>query len=251
MIRSEHSKKHKGKLDTSARCENPGDKLVNSINNKVAPIFKNLNYTPIGITAIGTIFMIAALYNLYHGDLSLFTIFMILAYIFNRLDSYYAEVYGFTDGSDDRYSRLRDLIMFVITIYILYVEYGLSNHTTLFVIISVFLVLSIVTIGCEKKLCTDFVKGSDTIIDKMTPSIKTCHRYMDYLKYLGPSTMTALLIFSAWYLMVKSVDDSSTTVTDSYQPLEVVDVNRPFTVYPNVINDLTYLTWNQPSSYRF
>src|SRR5271154_3730798 len=99
-------------------CKNPLDKLAISVSDEISPLFKKMNYAPLGLTTISVIFSVAAMYHLYRRELVMFSVYAVLFYLFNRTDDVYAKKYGFSeDLSDDRYGRFKDLLTLVVGIY--------------------------------------------------------------------------------------------------------------------------------------
>jgi hypothetical protein len=235
-------------------CKNPIDNLAISTSEYMSTFFERMNYSPNGLTIISIIFGTAAMYHLYRKELFMFSIYAVLSYLFNRTDDVYAKKYGFTkDMVDDRYGRFKDLLTLVVGIYILYNRYDLGSHNVLMIVLCAFFVLSIISVGCEKRVCTQF--NDKGIIDKtikyVTPSESTCSKYINYTKYFGPGILIILLIGSAWYL--KSIDKNDTN-TSLYQNQFVgVDPSqtfRPFD-YSSLNPELLWNTNNTTTSYRF
>lgn len=231
-------------------CKNPIDNLAISTSDYLSTFFERMNYSPIGLTIISIIFGTAAMYHLYRKDLFIFSIYAILSYLFNRTDDVYAKKYGFTkDMVDDRYGRFKDLLTLVVGIYILYNRYDLGSHTVLMIVLCAFFVLSILSVGCEKRVCTQFNdKGLiDNTIKYVTPSDQTCSKYINYTKFFGPGILVILLIGSAWYL--KS-NDNITSYQNKFVGADPSYTFKPFN-YSSLNPEGLWNANNTTTSYRF
>lgn len=233
--------------------KNPIDDVMIKMSEVIAPYFNRINYTANGITTISLIFSAAALYHLYQYDLTLFTIYLVLAHLFNNMDDYYARKYGFVSSE---YDTIKDLIVIAVGAYIFYARYNILQHSVLLIILCVFFVLAVLFIGCNERFAPDENKmQSLQFLDKIQMSNENCNTYNKYLKYFGPGTFVLVVIVTAWvlhsYLPPQIVIQTSTS--DVYgHSLANIQPNTQYNYFPDPYQSLLYQQQYQPStSYRF
>lgn len=237
------------------KYDNPIDNVMLNIADTVAPVFKTMNYTANGITTLSTIFSTAALYHLYNHDMTPFTIYLLLAYFCDDMDGFYARKYNMVSEGGDKYDHYKDLVVGIVSIYILYKQYNICDFPILILVFCVMGVLGTMFIGCQENL-TESKNRSDTLsfANFVTPEKENCRSYMKYLRYFGPGSLIIVFILVAWYLNTEMNNSGMSTSgpTDLLNvDRNIVDISRPFHDFgpaPN-IHELMY---HQPESiYRF
>jgi len=237
--------------------ENPIDDAMLNLSEVIAPYFNRMNYTPNGITTISLIFSAAALYHLYQHDLTLFTIYLVLAHLFNNMDEYYAKKYGLASSTNDKYDTIKDLIVIAVGAYILYARYNILSHSVLLIILCVFFVLAVLFVGCRERLTPDENKSESLkFLSTISLSNENCKTHTKYLKYFGPGTFVLIVIFTVWvldsYLTTQPVIKSQSG--DIFgTDVAKVEANPQYNYFQDPYQNLMmYQPQYQPSSsYRF
>ena len=244
--------------------ENPIDNMMIMVVDKLAPIFKKMNYTPNGITTLSAIFSGVGLYHLYNHELIPFTIYILLAHLCDDMDGYYARIYNMVTDSGDAYDHLKDLVVGICYVYIFYTQYNILNFPVLIVILCCMLLLGAMFVGCQESLVSEENKSSSLSIFKaLGPKKSNCKQYIGYLRYFGPGTLIIILILVAWYLESESkclAYDPMIGYNNEYG--EYVDNYNNYENYPvndfagndfagNGLNDNQNMIWYQQPIYGY
>lgn len=188
----------------SSDIENPIDNILIEISDMLSPTFKSLGFTPNGLTTISLIFGAASLYHLYNHELTEFTVYAALAYLFDVMDGFYARKYNMVTVQGDKYDHYKDVIMVLIGILIVFKQYDVTNYPVLIVIAIVLLILGLINTGCQEKIKSDSsIQEQEEvlrILDPIVPDEENCSYYMKYLRYFGTGTLVFLGICTMWYL---------------------------------------------------
>jgi phosphatidylglycerophosphate synthase len=192
--------------------ENPIDDILIRISQKISPFFKKLGYTPNGLTTISLLFSSIGLYNLYNKNVVQFSIFAILAYLFDVMDGNYARQYGMTSENGDKYDHFKDLFVIIATAYILYDKYDVANYPKAIIIMCVLIVLGIINMGCQERMMP-IENRSNTlkVFLPVTPNENKCRKYIGLTKWFGAGTLVVAMILLVWYL---NYDDGTSRMYD-------------------------------------
>jgi hypothetical protein len=185
--------------------ENPVDNVLIKISDILAPTFRSMGFTPNGLTTISLILGTASLYHLNSHDLTEFSIYASLSYLFDVMDGYYARKYNMETMVGDKYDHYKDLILVLAGFFIVYKQYGdsLQNHPILIISALTLMVLGLINTGCQEKIKNDNTSGQEEILrvlDPLVPQKENCSYHMSYLKYFGIGTLVLLGICAIWYL---------------------------------------------------
>ena len=85
----------------------------------LAPLFKKANFTPNIITGINIFFCILCIYHLYFNNYNLAVIYLLLAYLFDCLDGFYARKYKMETEFGDLLDHYTDYIFYSCLYYFL------------------------------------------------------------------------------------------------------------------------------------
>jgi len=237
--------------------ENPIDNMMLMIIDKLTPIFKKMNYTPNGITTLSAIFSGVGLYHLYNHELIPFTIYILLAHLFDDMDGYYARKHNMVSESGDLYDHIKDLIVGIGFVYIFYTQYNILNFPVLIIILCCMLILGAMFIGCQETIVPDEYKSpSLSVFKSIAPKKSNCKQYIGYLRYFGPGTLIIILILVAFYLESESkclaYDPIDMGYTNEYG--EYINNYENYPVHDftgNLFNDNQNMIWYQQPIYGY
>lgn len=138
-----------------AKYENPLDHILISIADKICPTFKKFGFTPNMITTLSLIFGLFAIVFLWKGYLVLFIVFYIISYFFDCLDGHYARKYNMVTKLGDCYDHLKDIIIAILSLVIIYIKAKNKHNSKLIaIILAIFIVFTFmgyVHLGCQEK----------------------------------------------------------------------------------------------------
>ena len=100
--------------------ENKFDNILINISEKIAPVFKKLNFTPNDITSLSNISMCITILLLLQLKYYWACLFLILSYFFDCLDGSFARTYNQVTDFGDKYDHYSDVIKSVLLIFVLY-----------------------------------------------------------------------------------------------------------------------------------
>jgi phosphatidylglycerophosphate synthase len=184
--------------------ENPIDNLLIDLSEKVSPFFKKLGFNPNGITTLSLIFGLISVYGLYKGCVWCAVVCMLVSYFFDNLDGFYARKYNMVTKFGDYYDHIKDILVFIIYVYILYQrnKYKLTK-VGWYVVLSVLIFFtgtSVLYFGCQERYY-DKIKDIPSLrwvlhIISTKEKAKNC---LNLLRYVGMGTfITVLLLFTVW-----------------------------------------------------
>lgn len=222
------------KVDAS--IENPIDNMMIEISESLSPYFKNVGYTPNGLTTISLFFGLAALYSLYNYDVVLFAIYFALAHLFDCMDGYYARKYNMVTEGGDKYDHFKDLIVAIAGLYIIYARYNVLAFPVLLLIMLAMMVLSMMSVGCHEKITHPEHKSTTLqAFNIVTPDREICVKYTGYLRFFGPGTFVLAVIIAVFYLnsyigsenTSQYLNISDNNINDNNMR-DILDISKPF-----------------------
>ena len=126
------------------------DNIFIDISELLCPVFKYFNFTPNMITGINIIFSILCLYYLYIEEYKLGVLFLILTYLFDALDGFYARKYKMETYFGDLLDHYTDYIFYVGLYYLLLFKIPFKNNKIFLVILLILSYISIMHLGCTE-----------------------------------------------------------------------------------------------------
>lgn len=138
--------------------DNPIDNLFNQLAEYLCPFFKKTGHTPNMITTYSLIFGLLSVLFLYKAYIWGFAISYMISYFFDCMDGHYARKYKMTSKGGDLYDHIKDVIVYILLIIIVYIKYKKVLKLTDFIILLVFFFINCIHIGCQQK---QLEKGSD------------------------------------------------------------------------------------------
>ena len=162
------------------------DNIFIHISEILCPIFKYFNFTPNMITGINIIFSILCLYYLYIENFKLGALFLILTYLFDALDGFYARKYKMETYFGDLLDHYTDYIFYLGLYYLLLFKIPFKNNKNCILILVLLCITGIIHLGCIEH----YNKTSSNLNTQLSQLKKICpnKEYIHYTKYLGPGT---------------------------------------------------------------
>tara|TARA_B000000475_G_scaffold107144_1_gene86938 strand:+ start:263 stop:829 length:567 start_codon:yes stop_codon:yes gene_type:complete len=162
------------------------DNIFIDISELLCPFFKYFNFTPNMITGINIICSILCLYYLYIGEYKLGVLFLILTYLFDALDGFYARKYKMETYFGDLLDHYTDYIFYLGLYYLLLFKIPFKNNKNFIFILSILSITGILHLGCTEHYnsASSNVNTQLSHLKKLCPNKKNIH----YTKYLGPGT---------------------------------------------------------------
>tara|TARA_Y100001958_G_C21182043_1_gene511719 strand:- start:53 stop:619 length:567 start_codon:yes stop_codon:yes gene_type:complete len=164
------------------------------ISELLCPLFRYFNFTPNMITGINIICSILCLYYLYIGEYNFGVLFLILSYLFDALDGFYARKYKMETYFGDLLDHYTDYIFYIGLYCLLLFKISFKNNIYFIIILFILTITSIMHLGCIEH----YNKSSSNVNTQLSQLIKFCpnKKYIDYTKYLGPGTLILFFILS-------------------------------------------------------
>ena len=216
------------------RHANPIDNIMLQISKNIDPIFRNMKYSPIGITIASSIFGVASLYSLYNKNVTMFTVYAVLSYLFDITTDTYTQNYNL--AHDKRIDRLKNLVLVLATAYIIYAKYNAADSTTELLVMAALFVLCVMYVNCQN------TKNKNELIQSIMPNKYTCRKYIDYLKWFGPGTFFVAVLCFVWYL--DQAESITETITCKYVNPALVSNIENIMLEPHEFQRLFYQTPN-------
>ena len=169
------------------------------ISELLCPLFKYFNFTPNMITGINIICSILCLYYLHIKEYYLGILFLILTYLFDALDGFYARKYKMETYFGDLLDHYTDYIFYLGLYYLLLFKIPFKNNQKFLIILFILTITSIMHLGCIEH----YNISPSNVNTQLSQLAKFCpdKKYINYTKYLGPGTLILFLIlFLLFYI---------------------------------------------------
>ncbi len=172
--------------------EDPIDNIFVAFAQQIEPAFKALKFTPNGITTLSLIFGLLAAWGLYKGYIWLFALAYFISYFFDVMDGHFARRYGMTSKFGDWYDHIKDVVVAVLIIAIVFNRYKCSPKiwTIIIVLFLVMTILNATFIGCQSRLYKD---GASLKLERKL-CIGDPKKNIKWLRYFGPAIWTIFFI---------------------------------------------------------
>ena len=152
----------------------------------LSPIFRYFKFTPNMITYMNIISSLICIYYLYNKNYKLGALFIILTYLLDCCDGYYARKYNEETYFGDLLDHYSDYIYYICVYYILLVKIEWKNKIIFTILLIGLTILSILHLGCTEHY---YVYKKNTNIQAnwkvLCPNKETIH----ITKYFGPGTV--------------------------------------------------------------
>ena len=133
------------------KYENPIDNILIDQCEKVSGYLYALKFTPNMITSIGLVIGLLSVYFMYKKNYIVAGFLFVLCYFFDCLDGYYARKYNMVTRFGDYYDHLRDVLIFsLVSFFIFHHLNNAFEKSTFVIVMSIFLFLMSVHMGCQE-----------------------------------------------------------------------------------------------------
>jgi len=185
--------------------ENKFDNILIDISEKIAPIFKKLNFTPNDITSLSNISMCITILLLLQLKYYWACLFLILSYFFDCLDGSFARTYNQVTNFGDKYDHYSDVIKSVLLIFVLF-SLNPTKFMVVLPIIIIFFILAMMHLGCQELLYNKNESKTLTLNKYICPTtdkknIEKIKEKLSKTKYFGCGTyylmLTIILVYYA------------------------------------------------------
>ena len=184
--------------------ENPIDNILIDIAEPLSIIFRSMNFTPNGITTLSLIFGIFAIIGLYKGYVIFSVIMMGLSYLMDCCDGYYARKYNMVTKVGDCYDHIKDVVVFILFIYVLYKrnkdKLDRKEWIIVWIILLFFGIMTSLYFGCQERYYgKEYEIPTFGCLSKLISSKEKAEKWLNFLRFFGLGTFTmVILIFTIW-----------------------------------------------------
>lgn len=183
-----------------SQFENPIDDVLISLCEPASVwLYKNTNITPNMITTIGVIFGILSIYNLINKNYVNSFIFYWISYYIDCLDGYFARKYDMVTEFGGYYDFIRDIIVNLSLVTIIFFELKTNRSKFLFTIIMIISYYwMLVHLGCQEVIYNDDESALGAL-----KNLCSHHSHINNTKFVGCGT--TVLITSLFILLHKII----------------------------------------------
>jgi phosphatidylglycerophosphate synthase len=192
--------------------DDPVDLLYLSYSEKLNPYFKQLGFTPNGITTLSFIFGLITVWLYYKQQYILAGLSYIVSYFFDVMDGNFARTYKMTSQFGSLYDSVSDVTVVILLAYLFITNKHFGKNGLYIKMIMTLLLIGLLMIfgyhySCQDKYYEEHRNNSD---DKTTTNmpLPKCfdHNHMYYTRYFGTgmcATFMGLIIMSHVFLCNK------------------------------------------------
>ncbi|MDD4931400.1 MAG: CDP-alcohol phosphatidyltransferase family protein [Candidatus Colwellbacteria bacterium] len=188
------------KLPNHLEC--PFDILLYKIIEPLSNLFHTLNFTPNMLTTISTIFGALAFYFLYKRREELFVGSLILYYLFDCLDGYYARKYGMCTKFGDYYDHVKDLIVALTVIGLIFYRLYRSKNYKSMIALGVACATVFIQMSCQESFTGQNVIPMDHPCHGHTLQLfASCppEEWRNTFRFFGVGFFIVFLSILVWY----------------------------------------------------
>lgn len=187
--------------------ENPLDNICIKSGEPLMPIFKNMGFTPNGLTSMSLLTGILSIYFFMKNNYLLSGIFFMISYLFDCYDGNFARTYNMVTKFGDLYDHFKDLLINGIITILIFYKYNSADGIVRFLpyFIFIFLILQSAHLGCQEIYNDNHNdKNENSILSNfkyMCPSKDkdSAYRIMGYTRYFGCGTNILYMLFLILY----------------------------------------------------
>jgi phosphatidylglycerophosphate synthase len=166
---------------------------------KISPFFRQLGFTPNGLTTISNVGAVMCLYGVYKKKPILIAVGFVIKYLFDCADGFFARKYKMTSKWGDKYDHYSDWIFSVLLLWVLWTKTSFQYWAFPYrgYIIAVFLFLGFMTwihTGCQEAIQLE--KNGETS-ETLSFSQKACphpHQFIKVTRWFGSTIVPALFV---------------------------------------------------------
>lgn len=184
--------------------ECPIDNLMLYMADPLLKCFKAMNFTPNGITTLSLVFGVASTFSLYKGHVWISVACMALSYFFDVLDGHYARTYNMTSKFGDWYDHIKDIVIFITFISILYYrnksKFSAKGWLVIVAVSMLFGLGTAIQFACQER-SYDINKDGDSLawLGKFVKSKDSADKCLRVARVFGSGDlMLCLLVFTVY-----------------------------------------------------
>ena len=177
--------------------DSPIDNGMIALSDALCPFFKNTGHTPNMITTYSLITGVLSVICLYNGYPIAFGILYTISYFFDCMDGHFARKYEMTSKGGDLYDHIKDISVYILLIYVVYVKYRKVITITDMAIILLAAFANCVHLGCQQKQLDK--KEDDETLDH-AKCLCPDKRMIYYTRWVGMGTMMLITIGMILYI---------------------------------------------------
>src|SRR3989304_2025700 len=175
--------------------ENPIDNLIyDYMVEPLCDFFSLMNATPNIITTIKNLFVLFSIYCLYYKQTILSATTLLISYILDDVDGYYARKYNMTSKFGEKYDHYSDIILYGCEGLLLYIKYWNKYTTMLGRIWWLCFVLSCIIINqIHHSYYEKVAQGDSTITLLNHITIEKATERLKYFRWVGSGTLILVM----------------------------------------------------------
>ena len=188
--------------------ENPFDNILIDLSDIISPYFHKMNFTPNGITTLSLITGLLSCYFLHKNKPFLSVSLLFLPYFFDCLDGFYARKYNMVSKFGDYYDHVKDIVVNLLLLYILYNRNKDKLNKKEIIIFSFVFCLFYCIMSVHfslQEIIYDKPEESDTLgyLTKYVDNKEQAENLITYTRYFGCGTVILLNMLAILYLELK------------------------------------------------
>ena len=188
--------------------ENPFDNILIDLSDIISPYFNKMNFTPNGITTLSLITGLLSCYFLHKNKPFLSVSLLFLSYFFDCLDGFYARKYNMVSKFGDYYDHVKDIVVNLLLLYILYNRNKDKLNKKEIIIFSFVFCLFYCIMSVHfslQEIIYDKPEESDTLgyLTKYVDNKEQAENLITYTRYFGCGTVILLNMLAILYLELK------------------------------------------------
>lgn len=185
--------------------DDPFDNMLYRICDKLSHPFYLTNHTPNMITTYSLITGILACYFLYKEKIYLFISFYLLSYFFDCFDGYFARRYKMTSKFGDIYDHVKDTIVNLLLVFVIFYKYYQSITLANVIIIVILFTLFTMHMGCQQKYYKS-TNGDSNHSETIDAYEVMCENkeHLRYTRFFGPGMLTVFVVMMTWWIWHKN-----------------------------------------------
>ena len=158
----------------------------------LSPLFNYLYFTPNMITYLNIITSVISIYYLYNLNYNLAALFLVITYILDCCDGYYARKYKKETYFGDLLDHYTDYILYIALYYLLITKVPFENKPLFVCILIILTILALIHMGCMEH----YNKANEEVNTQLSKLKKICFKkeYIHMSKYFGAGTLYLYII---------------------------------------------------------
>lgn len=169
---------------------NPIDVILLKQCDRDLEFYKNLGFTPNGITTVSLIIGLLSIYNFHYDNYFLAALLFMISYYFDCVDGKMARKYKMYSRFGDLYDHTSDMIKLILLLYIMYRK-SYDKFIKVLIVSLVLFTLTLFHSNCQEKI---YGKSEQSeFLNFFNIKLEKCEEKIKYFKYIGPGTPMTFL----------------------------------------------------------